>query len=66
MNLIRKQLGVTEITCVDYDDIKTAAPSFTVEVKVVNSFFDAATYSSTKTMEYAQTFTKTSLMSTSG
>ena len=62
MNLIREQLGEEQITCADYSEIEEAAKNFTVDIKVVNAFFDAKKFSEDGIMEYAQTFTKTTIM----
>ena len=45
MNLIRQTLGIDNVTCVEYDDMIAVATNFTVDVKVVNAFFDAKRYS---------------------
>ena len=45
MNLIRQELNIDSVTCADYDAILAAGTNFTVDIKVVNAFFDAKKYS---------------------
>jgi len=50
MNVIRTNLGETNLTCIDYDVILQKVSNITVEIKVINTFFDAKSYTQDQKM----------------